>query len=180
MSPKDRAHGARRPVGPQGNPGWLRAFVLACALIAACRSSTGEGPPELVVTETLGAAEAPDGAPAQASGAAGTRAGTASAAESALPAAGTELGRRIAAGRDPAYPTMSRKLLEEGSVDLAIEVGNDGGLRGVRVVSSSGHARLDEAALAAVRAWTFKPRTGAEPSKVYRQRFVFRLKPTQR
>jgi protein TonB len=75
---------------------------------------------------------------------------------------------------------MSRKLLEEGSVDLAIEVGNDGGLRGVRVVSSSGHARLDEAALAAVRAWTFKPRTGAEPSKVYRQRFVFRLKPTQR
>ena len=96
-----------------------------------------------------------------------------------LPAAGTALGRRIASGSDPAYPELSRKLREEGSVDLAIDVANDGRLRGARIVDGSGHARLDEAALAAVRGWTFKPRTGDEPNMVYRQRFVFRLKSAQ-
>ena len=89
------------------------------------------------------------------------------------------LARRKASGGDPVYPEMSKRLQEEGAVELGVEVGNDGGLREVRVLRSSGCARLDEAAVLAVRGWTFTPRTGEEPSMVYRQRFVFRLQ-TQR
>jgi protein TonB len=75
---------------------------------------------------------------------------------------------------------MSRKLREEGVVELAIEVANSGRLVEVRVLSSSGHARLDDAALVAVRSWTFKPRTGDGAAAIYRQRFVFRLKSASR
>ena len=87
--------------------------------------------------------------------------------------------RRKASGADPVYPEMSKRLQEEGAVELGVEVGNDGRLHEVRVLRSSGSARLDEAAVQAVRGWTFTPRTGEEPSMVYRQRFVFRLQ-TQR
>lgn len=129
------------------------------------------------MTEAADSSTASDAAKPANSDEPGTRSSAQSPASpsTSTPAAGTVLGRRIASGRDPAYPAMSRKLREEGSVDLAIDVANNGRLRDVRIVASSGHARLDEAALAAVRGWTFRPRTGEEPNMVYRQRFVFRL-----
>ena len=57
----------------------------------------------------------------------------------------------------PTYPALSRRLGEEGRVLLLVRVTPQGVPDGVEVRESSGFARLDEAALAAVRQWRFVP-----------------------
>ncbi|MEE8283537.1 MAG: TonB family protein [Alphaproteobacteria bacterium] len=57
----------------------------------------------------------------------------------------------------PQYPWISRRRGEQGRVVLEVAVAADGRAKEVRVKRSSGSARLDRAALAAVRAWRFKP-----------------------
>jgi protein TonB len=57
------------------------------------------------------------------------------------------------------YPTASRRLLEEGRVDVRVLVDARGAPRETVIVRSSGYPRLDEAALATVRATRFKPYT---------------------
>ena len=57
----------------------------------------------------------------------------------------------------PQYPAESRKLREEGVVLLKVAVTAAGRAADVRLQRSSGYARLDEAALRAVRRWEFKP-----------------------
>ncbi|HEV8688742.1 MAG TPA: energy transducer TonB, partial [Ideonella sp.] len=59
----------------------------------------------------------------------------------------------------PVYPRASRRQGEQGEVLLKVEIGADGRARQVLVSRSSGHPRLDDAALAAVRAARFKPYT---------------------
>lgn len=59
----------------------------------------------------------------------------------------------------PVYPLASRRLGEQGEVLLKVEIGADGRARQVLVSRSSGSARLDNAALAAVRAARFNPYT---------------------
>jgi protein TonB len=64
----------------------------------------------------------------------------------------------------PAYPSMSRRLGEEGRVTLWVMVEADGLPSKVEVRTGSGHARLDQAAVDAVRNWKFVPaRRGSEP-----------------
>lgn len=57
----------------------------------------------------------------------------------------------------PVYPLASRRLGEQGEVLLKVEIGADGRARQVLVARSSGSPRLDNAALAAVRAARFNP-----------------------
>ncbi|MCZ6814647.1 MAG: TonB family protein [Alphaproteobacteria bacterium] len=57
----------------------------------------------------------------------------------------------------PRYPWISRRRGEQGRVVLEVAVAADGRAKEVRVKRSSGFARLDRAALAAVRAWRFSP-----------------------
>jgi protein TonB len=57
----------------------------------------------------------------------------------------------------PAYPAMSRKLGEEGTVLLRVLVSATGDALNVELDRSSGHARLDDAARRAVRKWRFVP-----------------------
>lgn len=60
----------------------------------------------------------------------------------------------------PEYPPTSRRLGEEGSVVLQVQVGPDGKVLDGKVQTSSGFPRLDEAALKhALRAWRFTPGT---------------------
>jgi protein TonB len=61
----------------------------------------------------------------------------------------------------PAYPAAARRRRVEGTVLLEVTVGVDGRAREVRVNRSSGADDLDEAAMAAVRGWTFVPATRA-------------------
>jgi TonB family protein len=55
----------------------------------------------------------------------------------------------------PVYPEMARAAEVEGTVQLLVLVNKEGRVENARVVS--GHPMLDDAALAAVRTWVFKP-----------------------
>lgn len=64
----------------------------------------------------------------------------------------------------PPYPTISRRLGEQGRVMLRVRVGTDGQALDVQLHASSGSARLDLSALETVRRWRFVPaRLGTEP-----------------
>lgn len=57
----------------------------------------------------------------------------------------------------PIYPAMSRRQGEEGKVVLRVRVSSQGASLSVEIKLSSGYARLDEAARAAVEKWRFVP-----------------------
>jgi protein TonB len=64
----------------------------------------------------------------------------------------------------PRYPPHSRRMGEEGSVVLRVELDEHGNINAARVLTSSGFARLDDAALEAVRTWRCHPaRRGGHP-----------------
>ena len=64
----------------------------------------------------------------------------------------------------PAYPTLSRRLGEQGRVVLRVLVNPGGRAEDVQIRTSSGSARLDDSALETVRRWKFIPaRQGPEP-----------------
>jgi TonB family protein len=67
----------------------------------------------------------------------------------------------LTANIQPDYPTLSRKLGEEGEVTIDLTVQPDGTVRGAKVGKSSGFPRLDEAALKAVNAAKFSSKPGA-------------------
>ncbi|MBS0373209.1 MAG: TonB family protein [Proteobacteria bacterium] len=84
---------------------------------------------------------------------------------------------RVTHSEEPLYPASARRLGEEGVVVVRVLVGADGHAAVVDVATSSGSPRLDSAALAAVRRWTFQPAAnGAGPVASYSLvRIVFRL-----
>jgi protein TonB len=57
----------------------------------------------------------------------------------------------------PAYPSVSRRLNEEGRVILRVYVDTSGKPKEIQLVQSSGYQRLDQAALEAVKMWRFTP-----------------------
>lgn len=77
----------------------------------------------------------------------------------------------------PAYPPRSVQRREEGVVVCRLEIGADGGVTTVELVRSSGYARLDEAALAALARWSFRParEAGRALPSQFEHRVVFRL-----
>ncbi|OJW85479.1 MAG: energy transducer TonB [Thiobacillus sp. 65-1402] len=79
--------------------------------------------------------------------------------------------------RPPVYPPMSRRLGETGKVVLRVELDESGRVSAAQVASSSGSARLDAAALAAVKSWRCTPaqRDGQAVRSVATQPFNFTL-----
>ena len=64
----------------------------------------------------------------------------------------------------PRYPLAARRAGEQGTVTLKVLVASDGLPRRVEIEKTSGSARLDTAALDAVKQWRFVPaRRGATP-----------------
>ncbi len=63
----------------------------------------------------------------------------------------------------PPYPSLSRRLNEQGRVVLRVHVLAGGSVDDVQLQTSSGFARLDHSALDTVRRWKFAPaRRGSE------------------
>lgn len=63
----------------------------------------------------------------------------------------------------PVYPPLSRRAGEQGRVVLRVRVSGEGHALEVQLHASSGHTRLDDAALDAVKRWRFVPaRLGTE------------------
>lgn len=77
----------------------------------------------------------------------------------------------------PRYPSASRRMGEEGTVVLRVELDESGQVDTVQVQTGSGHARLDEAAVATVRTWRCTPahRDGRPARAVAIQPFKFVL-----
>jgi protein TonB len=77
----------------------------------------------------------------------------------------------------PVYPPMSRRLGEQGVVVLRVLIDANGRAVDLQVQRSSGSARLDQAALEAIREWRFIPaRRGGKPvPEWYEWRWEFRL-----
>lgn len=64
----------------------------------------------------------------------------------------------------PPYPSVSRRLGEEGEVRLRVQVDPAGLAQQVQIQQGSGYSRLDQAALETVRQWRFVPaRQGDQP-----------------
>lgn len=57
----------------------------------------------------------------------------------------------------PAYPSISRRVGEQGLVLLRVQVTEDGAASSVVLQTGSGSNRLDKAALEAVKKWRFTP-----------------------
>lgn len=57
----------------------------------------------------------------------------------------------------PTYPRMSRRMGEQGTVLLRVFISAEGRAEQAEIRTSSGHARLDEAALETARRWRYVP-----------------------
>lgn len=60
---------------------------------------------------------------------------------------------------EPSYPPISRRMGEEGQVQLRVLVDETGKPKDIQVLKGSGFDRLDSAAKEAVRKWRFKAAT---------------------
>jgi len=103
--------------------------------------------------------------------------------------AGTGTGSGAGEGRDPGveaipietpspvYPDAARRKNLQGAVIAEIRIDREGKVESARAAEGSGSPLLDDAALAAVRTWVYRPATlGGKPvPSVRRVRFVFRL-----
>lgn len=96
----------------------------------------------------------------------------------AVPVGGTaDLSLACPVRTAPVYPLTARKLGETGKVVLRVELDETGRLVASDVARSSGFARLDEAAQAAVKSWRCQPamRDGQALRVVSMESFDFRL-----
>jgi protein TonB len=69
---------------------------------------------------------------------------------------------------EPVYPPASRRAGEEGTVTVRVLVSERGRAEEVQIQQSSGHQRLDEAAVSAIRKWTFAAAMrGSQPVRAW-------------
>lgn len=73
--------------------------------------------------------------------------------------AGLDLPLQVLTSPEPVYPSRALRAGLSGSVEIEVVVGADGKPLTAKILRSSGHRALDEAALAAVLdGWRFQPR----------------------
>lgn len=93
-----------------------------------------------------------------------SRAAPRAAAQSAAHEGAISTGVRYRSNPKPDYPDEARRRHQEGVVLLSVEVSAQGDPVSVSLKRSSGHDLLDQAAIRAVKGWTFEPaRAGAFP-----------------
>lgn len=85
--------------------------------------------------------------------------GPASASHHRMPTlvSGVDLSANMIAAVPPKYPYESRRLKEQGTVVLDVQLSAAGVVERIAIRSSSGFQRLDKAALEAVRRWRWSP-----------------------
>lgn len=73
------------------------------------------------------------------------------------PVAAPDLASSMISAKPPKYPLESRRKREQGTVVLSVLVSAAGKVAEISIAKSSGFARLDKAALEAVRNWRWSP-----------------------
>lgn len=142
------------PRPPQAAAGPRAAAAAATATVTAPVAGT----PQAVTVAAPPAGAGPvDGSPIGAISPPGTTdsvsSGTVASARLELPASdGGDL-----RNPKPPYPPQSRRLGEQGRVVVRVLVGPDGLAQRGQIHQSSGHTRLDQAALATVLQWRYVP-----------------------
>jgi len=166
LSPPTPAPPARveppRPVAPPPKP-------VPPKPRPAVRPAPSPAPPPVLAAPTdnrpantpLAVPPQPAAAPRQEAPA--TQAATPSAPASAPAATAARFDADYLQNPAPAYPAVSKRLGEEGTVHLLVRVSPSGNAERVQVQRSSGSPRLDEAAVKTVQQWRFVPaRVGNE------------------
>jgi protein TonB len=97
--------------------------------------------------------------------------------DGAIEGDGGAVGAQVLGVSKPKYPSLSRRRSEEGRVVLAVEIRADGTHGSIEIVHSSGHSRLDQAAVQALKRGKFVPaREAGQPvTSTKRVAFTFRL-----
>ncbi len=162
---------------------WITLLAAACSAAIACKSreASADASSRATTTSSVTATSGDAGSPADEA-----NPGTPNPAAPSADASSSDPRRadapppapplpRLAAGDMPVYPRMSRRIGEEGWVEVAIDVRQDGEVVAVQIASSSGSQRLDEAVMTAARTWRFFPRTGERGVDRLRHRIVFQL-----
>jgi len=81
----------------------------------------------------------------------------AASAPAGAPVASADLAARLIAFAAPTYPVESRRQREQGTVTLSLLLDTEGRVADIAIARSSGFARLDHAALDAVKHWRWAP-----------------------
>ena len=68
----------------------------------------------------------------------------------------------------PAYPEESRHAGEQGTVEVSVDLEADGSVRRVRLMESSGYARLDHAVVDWLKVAQFAPATAGDKAIGFR------------
>jgi protein TonB len=81
----------------------------------------------------------------------------------------------------PAYPAISKRLGEQGRVVVRVLIDENGLPQQAELQTSSGHARLDQAALNAVMSWHYVPgrKAGRAQAMWFNVPITFDLKPAR-
>ena len=81
----------------------------------------------------------------------------------------------------PAYPAISKRLGEQGRVVVRVLIDENGLPQQAELQTSSGHARLDQAALNAVMSWRYVPgrKAGKAQAMWFHVPITFDLKPAR-
>lgn len=89
-----------------------------------------------------------------------------------------KVGWLVARRPEPRYPEGSKQGGEQGQVIVMVTVMSSGKIGSASIAKSSGHSRLDQAALSAAKGIVFKPNKGGAPSGTVTVRvpYQFRLK----
>jgi protein TonB len=152
MPARPKAAPAPLPVAPRPQP---HAAPLRSKPVAPTPTHDAPGEPVPVAAAPAASPPQPAAAPAQvahAPAAAAPRMGV-----PFDPAIPKSVARLACAMAQPRYPALSRRADETGTVVLQLTIGADGRIASIRIVTSSGHPRLDDAAQAAAAASTCEP-----------------------
>lgn len=171
--PRPREEPAPRPPQPAPSARPEPPPAPAAAPVVAARPIDEARPAGIT------AAAAPAAAPVAPQVADGTSAGTAKTPPPPAPVrSGPRLDASWSGNAPPPYPSMARRLGEEGEVQLDVRVGPDGAVIDVRLKKSSGSQLLDQTAIDTVKKWRFRPATvDGQPVAewYYNWKWVFKL-----
>jgi len=135
------------------------------------------GDPTAPLGEATGSAVAQQGSGAGPGSSGGSGASSGNERDSATLSGKGSWDGLLAHAAPPEYPPLSVRAGEEGTVRCRLHIAASGEVLAVDVVVSSGHERLDKAAVKALRRWRFVPaklETNEFPTTILHQ-VVFRL-----
>lgn len=89
---------------------------------------------------------------------------------------GGKPGWTVARRPEPRYPEASRQNKEQGRVVIMVTVLSSGKIGSASIAQSSGHSKLDQAALSAAKGIVFKPGKGGAPSGAVAVRVPYQFK----